>query len=270
LLNDRRLGFNVGVGAEIPLGGGLSGRVEYLIRAYDDCLIGVPLGGWNDDNFAYVQAVARFGLLYRFNAQNEIKAEPVDFSGLYAGGFLSHGTLQSNNTGPRPSGSAPAFTLDATRSGQGFSLGIQGGYGKQFGAFYLGGEVAVEASTANWNIERSPVGRVYSLKKKNSIGASLRAGYVINNSVLTYIRAGLVRSSFDSSYLESGIVTAGTVNLNGTRIGAGLEIAVSPKTHLQLDYSHFDHGTHQVNYGTGVDQFDTSSDVFTVALNYRF
>ena len=269
-LKDRKLGFNVGVGAEIPLGGGFSGRIEYQIRAYEDYMIGAPLGGGDDDNFSNVQGVARFGLAYRFNAREAVNPDPVNFSGYYAGGYLSHGALQSENSGPRPSGAAPVFTLDVTRSGQGFALGVQSGYGRQFGTFYLGGEVDVEISNTNWNIERSPVGRVYSLKKTNSIGGSVRAGYVINNSVLTYVRAGVVRSSFDSSYLASGALTEGTIQLNGVRIGGGLEIAVSPKVHLQLDYSHIDYDAHQVNYGTGIDQFDTSSDTFTVALNYRF
>lgn len=149
-------------------------------------------------------------------------------------------------------------------------MGIQGGYGRLFGAFYLGAEADLEISNSNWNIERSPVGRVCSLKKTGSLGASIRAGYVINNSVLSYVRVGVVRSSFDSSYLASGALTAGDVHLNGVRLGGGLEIAISPKVHLQLDYSHINYEAHQVSYGTGTDQFDTSSNRFSVALNYRF
>jgi len=269
-VNDREIGFNVGLGAEFPLGGGLSGRMEYQIRAFEDYEIGAPLGGGNDDNFANVEGVARFGLLYVFGAEDKVDVEPVDFSGFYAGGQLGHGTMQSENSGPRPNAAAPTFTLFTTRSGQGLTAGAFGGYGQQFGSFYVGAEAELELSSAGWNIERDPVGRIYSVEKLGTVGATLRAGYVVNESVLIYGRAGLVRSKFNTNYQFSGNLVDQDDDLTGVRIGGGVELSVSQRTHLRLDYTHTNYDAHQVDYGVGVDQFDTSENLFRVGLSYQF
>ncbi|KUJ85188.1 hypothetical protein AVO45_16915 [Ruegeria marisrubri] len=58
--DESELGFLLGVGAEIPLNGGLSGRMEYQLRAYDDYWIGAPQGGAGDDNFANVEKGPRY------------------------------------------------------------------------------------------------------------------------------------------------------------------------------------------------------------------
>lgn len=269
-IKDREIGFNVGLGAEFPLGRGFSGRMEYQIRAFDDYLIGAPLGGGDDDNFANVEAIARFGLLYKFGEKDEIKVKPVDFSGFYAGAQFGHGSLQSDNSGPRPAIiPAPAFTLNTTRSGQGFTSGVLAGYGYQVGSFYFGGEAELELSSVGWDIERSPVGRIYSVEKIGTVGASLRAGYVVNDSVLIYGRAGLVRSKFNTDYQFAGSTVDQNDYLSGLRFGGGVEFAVSPKLNLRLDYTYTNYDSHQVNYGSGVDQFDTTESLFRIGLNYQ-
>jgi len=270
VINDREIGFNVGVGAEFPIGHGLSGRMEYQIRAFDDYQIGAPLGGTDDDNFANLEAVAHFGLLYKFGAKDEAIVEPVDFSGFYAGAQLGHGALQSENSGPRPAIiPAPAFILNATRSGQGFTPGVLAGYGHQAGPFYIGGEVEFDVSNVGWDIERSPVGRIYSVEKVGTLGASLRAGYVLNNSVLVYGRAGLVRSKFNTDYQFGGTTVDQNDYLTGFRFGGGVEFSVNPKLNLRLDYTYTNYDSHQVNYGAGIDQFDTTESLFRIGLNYQ-
>lgn len=250
---DTQMGLMAGVGTEFPLGRNLSGRFEYLLRAYDDYQIGSPLGGLNDDNFPNVESVARLGLVYEFGPGTPApeNKQPTDFSGFYFGGNLGHGTLQSDNTGPRPNAAAPTFTLNATRAGQGFTLGAMAGYGHTFDRLYLGAEADIELSSADWNIERSPVGRVYSVDKKASVGVSLRAGYVINDSVLLYGRAGIVQSRFNTNYRTTGNAVDQDNDLNGIRIGAGVEFAIDRGMNIRFDYSHTDYDSHAVNYGGG-------------------
>jgi len=269
-INDREIGFNVGIGAEFPLGRGFSGRMEYQIRAFDDYQIGAPLGGGNDDNFANIEAVARFGLLYKFGEEDIVDVEPVNYSGFYAGAQFGHGTLQSDNSGPRPAAlPAPAFTLNTTRSGQGFTPGVLAGYGYQVGSYYFGGEAEFELSSVGWDIERSPVGRIYSVEKIGAIGASLRVGYVVNDSVLIYGRAGFVRSKFNTNYQFAGNTVDQNDYLTGLRYGGGVEFSISQNLNLRLDYTYTDYDSHQVDYGSGVDQFDTSESLFRVGLNYK-
>lgn len=271
-VSDRELGLLVGIGTEVPLGRGLSGRMEYQVRAYEDYPIGSPLGGTDDDNFANIESIARVGLVYAFGADNRPRPEiePTDFSGFYAGVQLGHGTVQSDNSGPRPTAPAPTFTLDATRAGQGFTGGLLAGYGHQVNNFYIGGEAEFEPSTADWNIERSPVGRIYSVKKVGSIGAGLRLGYIVNDSVLIYGRAGVVRSRFNSKYQFSGVSVDQDDDLDGVRFGGGVEFAVGKKTNIRFDYTQTEYDSHSINYVAGVDKFDTSERLFRVGLTRAF
>jgi hypothetical protein len=270
-IDDRVTGFSFGLGTEVPLGRGLSGRIEYQIRSFSDYDIGAPLGA-NDDNFANLQSAVRFGVIYTLGAQETPApyVAPTDFSGFYAAATLGHSTLQSDNSGPRPTGAAPSFFLDATRSGQGFSGGALAGYGWQYGAVYLGAEAELEVSSAGWNVERSPTGRIYSAEKVGSVAGLLRVGYIVNDSVLIYGRAGLVRAKFETDYSYSGTTINQSDKLDGALIGLGVEYSVGPRTHLRMEYNYTDYDDYEVDYGTGVDIFDSKESRFQVALAYKF
>ena len=271
-ISERELGLLVGIGTEVPLGRGLSGRMEYQVRAYEDYLIGSPLGGGDDDNFANIESLARIGLVYELGARNRAQPqiEPTDFSGFYAGVQLGHGTLQSDNSGPRPNAAAPAFVLKATRAGQGFTGGLLVGYGYEVNNFYIGGETEFELSTADWNIERSAVGRIYSVEKVGTVGAGLRLGYVVNDSVLFYGRVGAVRSRFNTEYQFGGVSVDQDDDLDGIRFGGGVEFEISKKTNIRFDYTQTDYDSHSVNYVAGIDKFDTSERLFRVGLTRNF
>lgn len=265
-------GFSIGLGTEVPLGRGMSARMEYQIRNFSDYELGAVLGGGDDDNFANLQTAVRFGLVYDLGG-NEIEQTdiaPTDFGGAYAGGTLGHNTLLSNNTGPRPAGATPAFTLDVTRAGQGFTGSALAGYGWQRNSLYVGVEAELETSSATWNIERDPTGRVYSLDKVGAVNAMLRVGKVVNDSVLIYGRAGVSVGKFDTDYTFAGSTTLQSDTLSGLRVGLGVEYAVAPKTHLRVEYNYTDYGTFSVDYGAGVDTFDTSESLFQVGMTYQF
>ncbi|WP_172982766.1 outer membrane beta-barrel protein [Roseovarius bejariae] len=270
--SDNETGLLFGVGAEIPFGNGLSGRMEYQLRAYDDYPIGSPMGTANNDNFANVESLARFGLVYAFGKQASTSqtATKADFSGLYAGAQLGHGTIQSDNSGPRPNSAAPAFTLVTTRAGQGFTGGLFAGYGVQNGRFYVGGEAEFELSSANWNVERSPTGRIYSAEKLSTVGLGVRVGYVLNDNVLLYGRAGAVRSEFDFDYTYGGAAVDMRETLDGIRIGAGIEFPVGKKTTARFDYTQTEYDANAVFYGQGTDRFDTSERLFHIGLTRQF
>lgn len=270
-LSRREMGLLFGVGAEIPLGNGLSGRMEYQLRAYDDYQIGSP-PGVADDNFANVESLAQFGLVYDLGSQSRTaeKAVVTDFSGMYWGAQVGHGTLQSDNTGPRPTAAAPNFILDTTRAGQGFTGGLFVGYGLLANDFYIGGEAEVELSSADWNVERSPEGRLYSIEKVGTIGAGLRVGYVLNDNVLLYGRAGLVRSKFDQDYSFSGNVVDQSETLDGVRFGGGVEFAINDRMRARLDYTQTEYDSNSIDYNVGVDRFDTTERLFRIGLTRQF
>ncbi len=235
-ISDYELGPRLALGAEFPIGNGVSGRLEYAYTNYDDYLIGAQTGGSADD-FANSEAMARFGVVYEFGATKDQEITPADFSGPYAGLQVGHGTLVTENLGFRPNDAAPDFPLDVTRSGQGLTGGAFAGYGKAFDGIYLGIEAEAEISNANWNIERAPDRRIYSVEKKGSVGGSVRAGYVLNESVLVYLRGGVVGTAFDTDYSTALGSVADNEFLVGTsirrrrRVRARRALSDAPRLH---------------------------------------
>ena len=266
----REVGMRFGLGAEFPLTGSLSGRMEYGVSAYPDYDVGASDTA-EPDNFSSIASFATFGVVYHFGARETSQPEPVDFGGFYAGMQAGHGGLVTGNTGPRPADEDPAFFLDVERAGMGLTGGLVAGYGETFGPFYLGAEVEGELSTAKWDIERDPTGRVYSVEKKGSVGASVRAGYVVNNSVLLYGRAGIANGWFDTDYAVGNAVSVDRADSElGFRAGGGIEFAISDKTRMRLDYTRTDYGSYKLDYGSGIDSFDNSENLFRIGITYSF
>lgn len=268
-VSDRETGLRFGAGAEFPIGNGLSGRMEYVYTNYGDLALGPPGGNTGNDLFANAEAVARFGLIYRFGAGPGSDPVPVDFSGFYGGIQVGHEVLTTDNSGARTR-PTPAFVLDATRAGQGFTGGLFVGYGATFGDFYLGGEIDVDYATTNWNIERDPNGRIYSVEKRGSVGGSLRAGYVLNDAVLMYFRGGVVGTRFENEYSDRGPAVTPSKTLAGLRLGGGIEFAATEDTRLRLDYTHTIYPDYTVSYGTGTDRFDSSENLFRMGVVFDF
>lgn len=261
---DREIGARLGVGIEAPVTAGLSARMEYVVTAWEDHNAGV---GGTLDNFADAEGMARLGLIWRFGADAEIpESEPVDFGGFYAGALLGHGALMSGNTGDRNT-----FTLDADRAGFGAGFGVVAGYGRTFDNVYVGGEVDAEISSLNWTQERSPTGRVYSVEKTHTLGASLRLGYVVNDGLLVYARGGPVVSGFDTDYATTGASASSSEDKVGLRVGAGVEVGMSENLRLRLDYTHTAYDDFGISYGgTGRDEFENSENQFRVGVLYSF
>lgn len=265
-LSERRTGARIGIGAEFPVADGLSGRIEYIYANFGDIVLGAPRGRFSDDIFNNAEMQARFGLVYDFGATPRSAPKPVDFSGFYVGAQVGHEVLASDNTGPRQSGSDVSFTLDATRAGDGFDAGLFFGYGTTLGDFYVGAEAEAEIANTNWTIDRDPTGRVYSTEKLGSLGASLRAGYVLNDSVLVYLRGGPVVTRFETEYAVGGSVTSESETLGGVRFGGGAEVAISDRMRMRLDYTRSAYPDHSLSYPTGTDRFDPSESLFRVGV----
>ena len=265
---ETRLGLRGGFGAEFPIGGGFSGRMEYALTSYEDYDFGLTTPG---DNFANMESVARVGLTYAFGAPPEPETTPVDFSGFYAGAQIGHGMLAAENTGVRVSqGGARVNDALIDRASVGLTGGLYAGYGATFGPFYLGAEAEAEVASVNWDIERDPAGRLYSMEKRGAVGVGARAGYVLNDTVLLYGRVGVVNGWFDSDYATATTAVSQTDTLTGVRFGGGVEFAVSDNLRMRLDYTRTVYEDFEVDYLTGVDGFDPSENLFRVGLSYAF
>lgn len=174
------LGWRFGGGAEIPAGDGVFVRLDYTYTTYGDYEAGPNSG---KDDFVNSESLARFGVGYRFGANmSENETFRHDFSGPYAGIQVAHSGIATRNVGPREG----ASTLKADRAGHGGLAGVFAGFGWVWQALYLGAEVEADTGYSDWTIERDPTGRVYSVRRRESLSASLRLGYVIAERALLY------------------------------------------------------------------------------------
>ena len=266
-----RRGLQFGGGLEAPLGAAFSGRIEYTQTSYAD--YNVKAGGPASnapDNFANEENLLRFGVVYYLDGK--APAQPItafNYGGAYGGVQVGYGGLISQNAGLRK---APQ-TLDAQRAGYGATAGAFAGYGLEIGKqYYLGGELDSEGSNADWNIERDPTGRVYSVSKIYSVDASLIAGYIFEESTLVYGRIGVAHTRFANKYHDEGGANyvAPDISENGLRLGGGVAVPLSAHTFLRLDYTWTHYGSYAVNYVTGSDSFRNSENVFRIGIGWKF
>lgn len=195
-------------------------------------------------------------------------ATPEDlFAGFY-GGVQGGVTFdQTNVQGTRGPGSA--YSTDFGDIGG--QVGPFLGYGVVVNRLYFGAELDGGWTSGGWDHARAPQGRFFSINRRNDIGGSLRVGYVARgNAALLYARVGFVRSEVDTTYIHQGVVTEETDQQTGLRIGVGLEVPVSARTFVRMDYSHTEYPTYAVNYQRGTDTFENSASVLLVGFGFRF
>ena len=99
-----------------------------------------------------------------------------------------------------------------------------GGYGFQFGNFYFGGDLEAELGKTHGDHERVGGGQSFSVEKQWSYGASLRAGYVVNNTALLYGRVGIVETRFQVDFARGNNSLSSQYTEAGLRYGGGMEI----------------------------------------------
>lgn len=258
---NRRTGLRAGFGMEADAGDRAFVRAEYLVTSWED--YEVPTGPGTSDNFSNSESQFRVGGGIRFGGpMAPAAAGPADFGGPYLGVRFGHGALLSDNEGVRSGGT----TIDIIRGTHGPVAGVFAGYGKVFGRFYAGVEVAADVAGINWNIERDPNGRIYSTERGNSAEISARVGRLLGDSALVYGRLGAVRTRFDIPYATSGVSVHSKESITGLRVGVGVEVALGERTRLRLDYAMTDYDRYDVLYSANSDSFDHSESITSVNL----
>lgn len=267
--DDMQTGMRMGAGAEFPLTRNLFGRMEYVYTAYSDYDVVLDAPSGDIDNFANEEGAFRVGLGYRFGAAPERANSPTryDFGGPYAAVQLGFGGLYTDNIGPRENSSV----LTVERADHGGAGGVLAGVGTTFGPLYMGLEADAELSDMNWNVSRS-TDRVYSVERKESYGAGLRLGVVVNDATLLYGRAGAVRTRFTTDYLrqDTGDHVIQDDRLTGVRFGGGVEMPASDHSFVRLDYSFTEYDDYNVDYVSGIDSFGNSEALVRMGFGLKY
>ena len=278
-------GVRLGLGSDIPVNDHLFVRLDYTFTEYDN--FDADIIDSNDqlqtERISPREDLFRIGLGWQLGGFGSIsQKQKVNHTGLYAGTHIGHGAVQSDTTGSHnDSGSTPAdpgpfgfvgdFGDDSAAT-----AGIFLGYGITRNRFYVGLEGTLEDSNAEWDHERSPGGRDFSVEKMDSFSISLRGGYVMNNGSLFYARVGRARTRFNTTW-EKGGNRLNDVDrddrVSGIRLGVGAELPISRSAFTRLDYSYTDYDSYDFvsSHGNADSmEFDNSESLFRVGLGARF
>lgn len=271
--NDRRneTGIRLGIGASTPITRDLAVRIEHTYSAYNSydiaCCIAPP--GGTPDNFTNDEGLTSVGLSYTFGGiPGPLQSANINYTGFYAGGQIGHDALSTWSTGPRESGT----TLTANFGDLGYTGGIFGGAGFQLGSLYVGGELEAELGRTHNDHERQGGGQTYAIERQWGYGATLRAGYVVNNTALLYARAGVVGTRFQADFARGSHSLSSQYDQTGFRYGGGMELPVTDNFIARFDYTHtsYPEFTLTTPPNGDVNRFRPKEDLFRIGMLYKF
>lgn len=145
----------------------------------------------------------------------------------------------------------------------GFVYGGAIGYDVQAGGLVVGVEGEVTGSTVKARTSNLlATGDRFRLSAGRDLYAGARVGYAISPVALAYVKAGYTNARVTARYDVGTTRLEDSDNLDGYRVGAGLEYAMGPKTYIKGEYrySHYgrldgydiDADRHQILAGVGV------------------
>lgn len=126
----------------------------------------------------------------------------------------------------------------------GLAFGASAGYDIQNGKVVLGAETELTTSTHS----------IKGLNANRDIYVGARAGYVLGASTLVYAKAGYTNARFSNDALAA--------NLDGFRVGAGVERKLTGKVYGKLEYRFADYDSKAV-VGNGLVRHQIAAGVGT-------
>lgn len=277
-------GVRLGLGSDIPVSDHLFVRLDYTYTDYDDFDVSIvdSKDQPQTERFSPREDLFRIGLGWQFGGLGSTRPkQEVNYTGLYAGTHIGHGAVQSDATGIHNKQDKDTLELITSDFSGDFgddsaaTGGVFIGYGFTRNRFYVGLEGELEDSNAEWDHERSPRGRDFSVEKMDTWGISLRGGYVLDNGSLLYARVGKARTRFNTTWVKgenriSDVDRDDTVS--GTRLGVGAELPISRRAFARLDYSYTDYDSYDfvTSHGNADSmKFDNSETLFRLGLGIR-
>lgn len=190
---------------------------------------------------------------------------PADgpFNGPRVGAILGYDALQPGRT-------EDSNIRGDDQTADGLVYGGDFGYDVQRGRMVFGIEGEVTGSTSK--VKNSPVdpndfgyGRV---KAGRDLYAGVRVGALLTPTTLLYAKGGYTNGRLDLTRNDEQTVTGRHYNLDGYRVGAGVEQAMGRRAYVKAEYRYSNYGDARLEYpdGTNTDNFSVDTDRHQVVV----
>lgn len=197
-------------------------------------------------------------------AQDEYE---VPFTGPRVGAILGY-------DGTRPGSSEDSDIEGDDQTADGLLYGGEVGYDFQVGRAVIGVEGEVTGSTAKVDYRSSdPADFGFgSVKAGRDFYVGGRVGILASPRTLVYAKGGYTNARFDLTASDGTTEVGGNFNLDGYRIGAGIERSLTPNTYAKLEYRYSNYGDARLEYANGAetDNFSVDTDRHQIAVGFGF
>lgn len=190
------------------------------------------------------------------------------FTGPRAGVILGYDAMRPGDT--------QDSLIRGDQGSDGFLYGGDIGYDMAFNNLVVGVEGEITGSTGRvTNDPRNPndfgFGRV---KAGRDLYVGARLGFVVAPTTMVYGKVGYTNARLDLTRDDTTTVTGQNFNLDGFRLGAGVEQSLTPNTYAKLEYRYSNYGDARLRYpngaSTGTFGVDTDRHQVAAGLGFRF
>ncbi|MBC7159554.1 MAG: porin family protein [Porphyrobacter sp.] len=165
---------------------------------------------------------------------------------------------------------------DLDQSLDDIAYGVGAGYDFAWGGAVVGveGEYLWSEAKSDYDLAAIRTFGVSNVDAGEDLYIGLRAGFLATPQTLIYAKGGYTNASFDVLATDNVTDTRSDIDLDGWRIGAGVEYAMTPNVFVKGEYrySNYGEGEFEGPSGTESDRFDIDADRHQVmlGLGYRF
>jgi len=178
--------------------------------------------------------------------------------------------------GLRPGSTADSDIKGDDQSANGLLYGGDIGYDVAFDRVVVGAEGEITGSTSK--VDNDPVdpnqfgyGRV---KAGRDLYIGGRIGYIVSPKTMVYGKVGYTNARLDLTRNDTVTETGNHFNLDGYRVGAGIEHELSPSTYAKIEYRYSNYGDARLEYANGGNtnnfSVDTDRHQVVAGVGFRF
>jgi outer membrane immunogenic protein len=162
---------------------------------------------------------------------------------------------QKSFTGPRIEATAgwsqlnfdlARYSIAGSSKGSGINWGVEAGYDVPLGGNFVAG-VETGISFSNVDHTFSDATTSYVMHARRDIEISGRLGARLGDNALLYGKAGYTNLQLGADTSAGGATTLQRANLDGLRLGAGVELGITRAAYLKTEYRYS-------NYQDGVSK----------------